>query len=473
MEECKIKYFDIIVAIDEENGIGKNNTIPWRNKQDLLNFKTITIGNGNNAIVMGRKTYESLPKSMRPLPNRRNIVITTQNIPEVETVSSLPQALTLCANNDKIFVIGGTQLYEDAINNYSYLCNEVIISLIKGKYNCDTFFPYEKVAKISNSLTTKVVNDIIIKVFVINPNNILFNEYKNVEKHPEYQYLNLLREILENGENRGDRTGTGTKSLFGKSMIFDLRDGFPLITTKNTWFKGIILELLFFISGKTDTKILESQGVNIWKGNTTIEYLQKYNLPWREGDMGPLYSFQWRHAGAEYTGCDSDYNGKGIDQLQNTIDNIKKDPFGRRHIISAWDVTNIKNMALPPCHCFCHFYVGCDEFKNPKFLDCILYQRSGDMFLGVPFNIASYALLMSMIAHITGLVPRKLIHHLGDSHIYLNHIDQVKEQLTRTPMKFPQLSFNKLIENIDNFTIEDINLENYSSWPSIAGDMSI
>ena len=294
----------------------------------------------------------------------------------------------------------------------------------------------------------------------------------------EIQYLDLLLDILANGEDRPDRTGVGTRSIFGPRLEFDLREGFPLLTTKKMWFEGIKKELLFFISGKTDTKILEAQGVNIWKDNTTVEYLSKRGLPWREGDIGPGYSFQWRHAGADYKGCDVDYTGQGIDQLKNLIDGIRTDPFSRRHIISSWDVARINQMALPPCHCLAQFYVGCEKVNgeaNGKatYLDCTLYQRSGDMFLGVPFNIASYALLMEIVGNITGLIPRKFIHNLGDAHIYRNHFEQVNEQIHRTPYSFPRVRFQQKIEDIDSIVPEDIVLENYKSHPKLTAVMAI
>ena len=505
-----LSRFTVIVAMTEQYGIGKNGSIPWKNEQDMAHFRKITIGNGNNAVIMGRKTYESLPPSMRPLPNRRNVVLSSSIIPGVDTASSLVKALHMCvsgvsgantgplkgfgATYNKTYIIGGQRLYQEVIQKWPHLCDEIIISHIPRvcddgtfiSYDCDTFFPYDDARAIATFTEYFLVNNAGTSTEVpessINwsNNNDLVIETINVRRsHPEEQYLNLLKRILREGENRDDRTGVGTKSLFGCNMEFDLRQGFPLLTTKQTWFKGIAKELLFFISGKTDTKILERQGVNIWKENTSAEYLEKYKFPWREGDMGPGYGHQWRHAGAKYMGCDVDYTGQGIDQLSDLIVGLKKDPFGRRHIISAWDVANIHWMALPPCHCFLQFYVGCDEKNNeddlsePKYLDCMMYQRSADMFLGVPFNIASYALLMHMIGHVTGLIPRRFIHNFGDAHIYTNHFDQVQEQLTRTPLPFPQLSFKENRTQIDDFTFDDIVLENYTSWPAIKGKMAI
>jgi thymidylate synthase len=454
-----LKHFDIIVAISDKGGIGKSGDIPWKNLGDSIHFQETTIGNGNNAVIMGRVTYESLP--MGPLPKRRNIVVSSIVIPGTETVPSLLMALKLCTSCEKIFIIGGQQLYDEAIYRYGYLCDKILVSIIPGNYECDKIFPYEYVTQ--RAIKTKVDPRKSFQLVKLRMN----------EKHPEQQYLDLLREIIRIGDRRIDRTKIGTKSLFGQRMEFDLRNGFPLLTTKRTWFDGIKSELLFFISGKTDTKILEAQGINIWKGNTSKEYLESHNLQWREGDIGPGYSFQWRHAGTEYQGCDVDYSGKGIDQLQNVIDGIKTDPFGRRHIVSSWDVSKIHLMALPPCHCFFQFYVGSNPNGDPAYLDCVLYQRSADMFLGVPFNIASYALLIMMIGHLTQLIPRKFIHNLGDTHIYLNHINQATEQMKRIPYPFPTIRFSRTIHNINDFRTEDIILENYVSHGKLSGEMAI
>lgn len=301
----------------------------------------------------------------------------------------------------------------------------------------------------------------------ITAEDIIVERITIIKESPEYQYLNLLREILYYGQQTVDRTGVGTLSLFGRKMVFDLRSSFPLLTTKHVPFGMIKKELLFFVSGRTDTKILEAQGVNIWKDNTSTEELAKKNLPWREGDMGPGYGWQWRHAGADYQGCDVDYGRQGIDQIKNLIEGLKTKPHDRRHIISAWNVKDINNMALPPCHCFAQFYV------DGSWLDCLLYQRSADMFLGVPFNIASYALLTTIIGQLTGLKPRTLIHELGDCHIYLNHVEQVKQQLTRKPYAFPTLEVTRTLTDIDSLLITDFKLYNYQCHEKISGVMAI
>lgn len=227
------------------------------------------------------------------------------------------------------------------------------------------------------------------------------------------------------GKKRSDRTGVGTVSIFGAQMRFDLRnDIFPLLTTKRVFWRAVLEELLWFIKGSTNAKELQDKNVHIWDGNSTREFLDKNGFHDREeGDLGPVYGFQWRHFGAEYKTCHDDYTGKGIDQLNEIIERIRNNPNDRRIIMSAWNVTDIPKMALPPCHCFVQFYVADGE------LSCQLYQRSADMGLGVPFNIASYALLTYMIAHVTGLKPGDFIHTLGDAHVYLTHIEPLKEQV--------------------------------------------
>lgn len=457
-----LSRFNIIVAVDEKYGIGKNGGIPWRNKDDLNLFRQITTADGYNAVIVGRKTYESFPT--RPLPNRKNIVVSSHPIDGVITSTSLWEALKLAVDSKVVYIIGGQRLYEEAIRKYAYLCDKIIVSHIPGNYDCDTFFPYLE-AKQLVGVSEMIPDDCSTHPFTLETIRINIQE-----GHPEQSYLNLLSNILNTGEMRGDRTGVGTRSLFGQRLEFDLRKGFPLFTTKRTWFKGILAELLFFISGKTDTKLLEAQGVNIWKANTSKEYLAKCGLPWMEGDMGPSYGFQWRHAGSTYEGCDKKYGG--FDQLEFLIQGLKHDPFGRRHIISAWDASNIHLMALPPCHCFIQFYVGCED-KVPKYLDACMYQRSADMFLGVPFNVASYALLISIIGQLTGLIPRRFIHDLGDAHIYTNHVDSVREQITRTPYPFPTLKIKRTFAHIDDVHLDDFELVNYVAHAKLTAEMAV
>lgn len=290
----------------------------------------------------------------------------------------------------------------------------------------------------------------------------------------EDNYLNLFKKVIATGTHRNDRTGAGTISTFGERLEFSLKNGvIPVLTTKRVPFKTVAKELLWFISGKTNTKILEAQGVNIWKGNTSKEFLSQRGLPYEEGDLGPGYGFQWRHAGAVYRGMDHDYHGEGVDQLQNMINSLLRDPFSRRIMMSAWNAADLDRMALPPCHVLFQLYVT--EKDGQRWLSGQLYQRSVDSFIGEPFNIASYALLIHIIAKIVGMQADRLIMTFGDYHIYKNHVDQVNEQLARTPFAFPTLRFTRdlLGESIDSVILDDFELVDYQSHPPIKGIMNI
>ena len=259
------------------------------------------------------------------------------------------------------------------------------------------------------------------------------------------QYLDLLQDILDNGVDKADRTGVGTRSVFGRQMRFYLAKGFPLLTTKKVHLKSIIYELLWFIKGDTNVKYLQDNGVRIWN-----EWADE------NGDLGPVYGSQWRN-----------WNGEGIDQLAEVIEKLKHNPNDRRMIVSAWNVSKIPQMKLPPCHMLFQFYVA-----NNK-LSCMLYQRSCDMFLGVPFNIASYALLTMMIAQVCHLEPGEFVHTLGDAHIYHNHFEQVREQLTRQPLPLPQMKLNPAVTDINDFKYEDFELQNYQSYGKLTAPVAV
>lgn len=261
-------------------------------------------------------------------------------------------------------------------------------------------------------------------------------------------YLNLLQRILDEGIEKTDRTGTGTKSIFGHQMRFNMEDGFPLLTTKKLHLKSIIYELLWFLKGDTNIKYLKEHGVRIWD-----EWADK------DGNLGPVYGHQWRSW--------PDYNGGTIDQIQNVINLIKHHPDSRRMMVTAWNPAEIEQMALPPCHCLFQFYVADGR------LSLQLYQRSADTFLGVPFNIASYALLLQMMAQVTGLQVGEFIHTTGDTHLYLNHLEQAKLQLTRTPRTLPQMKLNPNVKSLFDFQYEDFELQNYNPWPHIKADVAV
>lgn len=262
------------------------------------------------------------------------------------------------------------------------------------------------------------------------------------------QYIDLVKRVLNEGVRRDDRTGTGTIGVFGHQMRFDLQEGFPLLTTKKLHLKSIIYELLWFIKGDTNVKYLQDNGVRIWN-----EWADE------NGDLGPVYGHQWRSWPA--------YDGTTIDQLGSVIEQIKNNPNSRRLLVSAWNVAEVNNMALPPCHTMFQFYVA-----NGK-LSCMLYQRSADIFLGVPFNIASYALLTMMIAQVCGLQPGEFVHTLGDAHIYVNHLEQVNEQITREPYPLPKMNINPDVKDINDFKYEDFELVDYQAHPHIKGIVAV
>ena len=300
-----------------------------------------------------------------------------------------------------------------------------------------------------------------------------------MEQHGEYSYLNLLKRVYETGDIGEDRTAIGTKSLFGEHMRFDLTKGFPLLTTKRVFWKGVVEELLFFLKGETNSKLLEQKGVNIWKGNTSREFLDKRGLNHLPaGDIGSGYGFQWRHWNAIYKDCTTDYTGQGIDQIRYIVSEIKNSPTSRRIYFSAWNPSALNNMALPPCHLACQFRV-----LSGGRLSCSVYIRSNDLFLGAPFNIASYALLTHIIASACGLVPQDLILNIGDAHIYCNHLEQVKEQLSRKPLPFPTLTIadiftdddtvDSILTKIEGLLTNNFTINGYTPHPAIKAEMAV
>jgi len=291
-------------------------------------------------------------------------------------------------------------------------------------------------------------------------------------KHDEYQYLDLVKDILDNGEEVTGRNGT-TKVKIGATMRFSLKDGtMPILTTKKTAWKTCLKELLWFISGDTDNKTLKAQNVKIWNANASIDFLHRERglFSYREDELGPVYGFQWRHFNAKYEGCEADYTDKGIDQLKWLIEDLKHPihRYSRRHILTAWNPCQIDEMALPPCHLLCQFNVVNDK------LSCCLYQRSGDVGLGVPFNIASYSFLTHMIAKLTGLQAHEFVHFISNAHIYDDHYEALSEQIKREPFEFPKLSYleeNDEIKSIDDFKVEHFIISDYKYHEKVVMNM--
>ena len=457
--------FNIIVAVDINNGIGLHNNIPWLDKySDLAYFKKITTEcesiSRKNAVIMGRKTWESIGKK---LPNRHNFII-SRSVQGECFYPSLDECLKAITNfyyekTNNIFVIGGEELYNEAITHP--MCNKIYLTKIPENFNCDRFFP-EIDSNIFKELSTNLdTNKLIYYVY---------EKYNQINLQ-EYQYISLIKNVIYNSNLKDDRTETGTHSIFGHQMRFSLENNkFPLLTTKKVFLRGIIEELLWFIKGDTDSNTLSAKNVKIWDANGSREFLDCLGFTEREeGDLGPVYGFQWRNWGAEYINNKTDYSEKGIDQLQNLIDDIKKNPNSRRLILTAWNVGDIQKMALPPCHVLCQFYV-CNNKISAQ-----LYQRSGDIGLGVPFNIASYALLLKMVAFVTNYEPSELVYTLGDAHIYNNHIGALKEQIKRIPREFPELYIKNSdsIKSIDDFTIDNFDVQNYHPYKNIKMQMAV
>lgn len=433
--------FNIFVA-KSGRVIGSNGTIPWYCPKDLQRFKQITMG---KTIIMGRKTWDSLPR--KPLPGRINVVISRQphqfDNKNVIFSDSLQNALDISyVLNNEIFVIGGSEIYKQALK-HSHL-DKIFITEIKEKFDGDTYFP-----KLDSKFR---------KIMTQDEDTFTYKIYHN---HDEYQYLDLIRNIIDNGEKK-----CGTLTLSGNMMKFNLQNSFPLLTTKRVFWKGVVEELLWFIKGSTECRSLNNKGVKIWNPNSKRDFLDSRGLnEYNEGELGPIYGFQWRNFGADYVSENNKNKEElnfnfGIDQLTNVIKMIKEEPNSRRIILNSWNAKDIDKMALPPCHVMCQFLVNNGE------LTCIMYQRSADMGLGVPFNIASYSLLTYLIASVTNTKPKEFIHYLADTHIYEEHIEALEKQLLRTPNDFPTIKINKR-DNIDDFTVNDIKLINYNPHEKI------
>lgn len=440
---CVIEKTDKFVKY----GIGYKNTMPWHIPEELQYFKKKT---ENTTVIMGHNTFISI--GQKPLSNRKNIVITTSKFDNVETIDSLNNALKLAATYEQeIFVIGGEHIYKQALNH------PLLDKIYCSKINNNNYF-FDKYISINN--TIKKVSEIETVKFI----KIMY-ENKNRD---EDKYINLILDVLLDGNKKSNRTNTSTISVFGKMLSFDLQNNIlPIITTRKIFTRGIIEELLWFINGQTSSKILENKGVNIWKGNSSEEFIKNRNLPYKEGDCGPIYGFQWRHWGAKYIDTETDYTGQGFDQLNWLINEIKINPDSRRLILNAWNVADLDKMVLPPCHVMAQFYV------NEGKLSCMLTQRSCDIGLGMPFNITSYALLTYIIAKLTNLTPEKLIYSMGDCHIYENHIEALHEQIKRKPYGFPEIELVGKFNKLEDFKYESFKISNYYSHDNIKMEMVI
>ncbi|KAK9844173.1 hypothetical protein WJX81_006995 [Elliptochloris bilobata] len=446
---------------------------------------------------MGRKTWESIPLRFRPLAGRVNVVLScggaggageenssarsnggagpAHDLQGAEVSGSLEEALRLLAGPqhagrvEHVFVIGGGQVYMEALA--SPLCTAVHLTQIEAEYECDTFFPRMDQAtwRLWSAAPPRSDGDVRYAFLCYVRDGAAVDLPPGLAaQHEERQYLNLVRDVMANGVHREDRTGTGTLAQFGAQMRFNLRHAFPLLTTKRVFWRGVVEELLWFISGSTDAGVLKRKGVGIWDGNASRAYLDSIGLHHREeGDLGPVYGFQWRHFGVAYTDMHADYAGRGVDQLAALVARIRSHPNDRRLVLTAWNPAALPEMALPPCHMFCQFFVAHGE------LSCQMYQRSCDLGLGVPFNIASYALLTRLVAQVCDLRAGELIMCLGDAHVYCNHVAPLQEQLRNEPRTFPVLNINPEKKDIDSFDYEDFEIVSYQPHKKIAMELAV
>jgi dihydrofolate reductase/thymidylate synthase len=484
-----------IAAMDNRSGIGKNGTLAWDIKEDMAHFRKVTQG---GVVIMGSKTYNSISHKFRPLKGRDNIIITnndllTQNNTFKEGNTSLlycnfeecTKLIKTYTNSGRnVFICGGGLIYNMFMKELGGDIDidiDVYIDMtfIYKNYKCDTFYP-----SIDESFELIQYGDKIYdskeKVFF----RFLLYKRKTTfdENSMEKSYHQIINEIIEQHQERIDRTKVGTIGVFGKMMTFDVSKYIPILTTKRVPFKTCLHELLWFLRGSTNNKELTDVGVHIWDGNSTREYLNSIGLNHlKENDCGAIYGFQWRHFGAKYIDCHTDYTNKGVDQLEYVIKLLREDPFSRRIIINAWNPVDVieSNGCLPPCHMSIQFYV--EEVDEPetgkltRYLSGMMYQRSADWFLGVPFNILSYAILLHLIALKCGYKPKELKIITGDSHIYKNHINQIKEQCQREYLSKPKLWINPDIKDKDwkDMTVDDFDLIGYLPHPAIKGKMAV
>ena len=475
--------FSLIAAVTKDWGIGFRNGLPWRKfPTDMKWFKECTM---NQTVIMGRKTWESM--NSKPLPDRHNIVLSMSPFngsaslpPNVTWTNSLDEALKQ-VTTPKTYVIGGSKIYEHALEHPA--CESVLLTHVDHKLPVDTYFPRLS----QDNWITKEVHKTgrkgkLTEFDVEEPVEVPYQMIEYVRADPfthpsttylgEGGYLKALDDIIKYGEERLDRTGVGTKALFGLQFRYNIQRGYPLLTTKKMFTKGIIGELLWFLRGQTDVEILREQGIHIWDGNSTREFLDSRGLNhYEEWNIGPSYGFQFRHSGAVYNNAKTDYfdQPNRFDQVLYVIEQLKTNPHGRRAIINLWNPKDLNGMALPPCLFLYQFWVS-----EGKYLHCSLYQRSGDMGLGVPFNIASASLLMNILGKLTDLIPRELVHHIGDAHIYTDHIEPLQRQIERTPMPFPILNVKDRGQTkVEDFEVDDFTIEGYNPYPGIKMKMAV
>lgn len=499
-----INLIACVATYKNKLAIGRDNELLFNLKNDMKFFKNITANSlstssllPKNIVLMGRKTYFSIPQQHRPLTNRLNLVLTNDQY--MINISPVPKNLKLTKNlyfltlktfkqiykkyNPQVFVIGGAKIYNMFLNDLTlpgphklYITHVRTIDNKDIKFNKgsepDTFMDnFTSKFKLIGYSERYSKNDLSYRILFYNLASTCSDEYK---------YLDLMQDILENGNKRDDRTCVGTISKFGTQLRFDISQSIPLLTTKKVPFKSMILELLWILHGNTDAKILQKQGVKIWDANTSREFLDKHNLQhYDEGVLGAGYGFQLRHFGSSYSQTFADTSKidttliGGIDQLQYVENLLINDPYSRRIMFSYWNPSDFTKTALLPCHYSVQFYV--EEINKEKYLSCHFTMRSNDVMCGLPWNISSYSALTYILAKRVGMKPKDIVYSCGDCHIYKNHVEQCKEQLSRKIYPFPQLIVNDSVKSKDwaNISVDDFELIGYFSNPPIKAPMAV
>jgi len=491
---------NLIVAVDKFWGISKQGKIPWKIKEDSNFFQDVTkreYQKGKmNVVIMGKNTWLSLPKiesTINHLEGRINVVVssTLEDIYNEKLVfftKSLTEAIKLCESLQfgKIFICGGASLYDESVKILTV--DRIYRTIIHRDYLCDSFFRIIPKPDNSNIIShvSFSVKDIVtdeninisIDIFEKTSDDIFDSCIKNKE---ELAYLLLLENIIKSGQFKLTRNSM-VWSNFGKHLKFDLSKGFPLLTTKKVFFKGVVQELLFFLNGDTNANHLNEKGVKIWNDNTSREFLDSVGMGhYEKGDMGPMYGFNWVHFGADYKGMNHNYEGQGFNQIEYCLNLLKKDPYSRRIMMTTYNPSVAKEGCLYPCHGIdVIFNVEEDTITKTNKLSCMMTQRSADLFLGVPFNIASYGLLVYIFCEVinnddeykgTKFLPGMLTINFGDVHVYESHYSQCVRQILREPFSFPQLKINKKNTKVTDFSYEDFELIDYICYPSITAKM--
>jgi thymidylate synthase len=466
---------NIIAVVSKNYAITYGNKLPWENQDYCTYFENLV---KDGIVIMGRTTFESLPLLKRPFKDCINVVLSNE-YPKYKQLTSDNLIFTnmygvyndILPNNPNktIWVIGGKEVFTSLSNQSKsiYITMMDKIASSNEKKFVDIFPHYELVSYTEPKWSQE--EECYFRHLRYDRN------FDSPNVNHEKQYLQLLRDIMAHGNDRDDRTGVGTIGVFGRQLRYDVSKYLPILTTKFVPIQVIIKELLWFLRGETDAKILQEQGVHIWDGNTSREFLDKRGLNnYETGDGGPIYGFQWRHFNAEYNGCHANYDGQGFDQIEYIVNELKTNPFSRRIYMSAWNPSYIDKMCLPPCHIGAQFYAekGTD---GQMYLSLQFYQRSQDVFLAANFNLISYTILLYIICKKVNMQPKEVIHVIGDAHIYKNHIEQCNTQLSRNPLPQPILEVNDDIKdkNWEDISVDDFTLIGYHYRPAIKADMAV